>query len=316
MLEEYFYISRKELMSKIDQIKVWESLIGTFEVGKQIINPFRIDNSKGSCMLYWTGDVLRLIDFADRETHGLDCIGAYMKNNPNLHWNKVCSNLLNLTNINLVSSSYRILPGIQKIEIKYELFKIQPTQRHIDYWSKRGVDLTSEERLVCIEGFKKIKGEQSNEVVFGDMCFAYLFDSGRVKMYYPERSKPRFEGNANSEDIWIFNRGDSNLIIIKAHKDSLVLKNLCNNNILVTQNEIPIIPLDIMFQIESGHTKIYIWFDNDKPGIEGAEYLKKQFVYIPVETIRCPMESGKDLDEMYINNGRDYCLNFIKSVII
>lgn len=309
MLDEFRYIPYQDLLFKVDQLQIWRYIIGNIEVGDFFLNPFRNDRSKGSCCLYWTGEVLRLKDFAHAETNNMDCIRGYMRMYPNLTWNQVCTNLINLTVPKLTTSSYKILPGIVKTE--YELFYKEWTN-DFNYWKDRGVSLEQlnrKETLVRpINGFIQ-KGKFTQETHFNDLAFVYHFDT-RIKIYFPTRSKPRFVGNAKGTDLWHLKRGSDILVIQKSHKDFLILENLCDYDLLVTQNETPILSSDIMFDLET-YSKVLIWFDPDQAGIEGANRLKNQFIYTPVEIITS--SGGKDLDEMYINHGEKYCLNFIKN---
>jgi len=311
-LNEFYHISRKELFSRIDQLNVWRQIVGHVNVEEWFLNPFRNDTRKGSCCLIWTGDTLRLKDFAHPETSGLDCIAGYMKYYPHLSWNQVCANLLSL-NVSLVASSYKILPGLTKEETKFECFYRDWQDRDLEYWIKRGVEqwqLDRKETLVRpIEGFIK-HSEPKLERYFGDLAFAYHFDS-RVKIYFPNREKPRFIGNAKQGDLWHLRKGSDMLVIQKSHKDLLVLDGLSEYDIAAVQSEQSVISPEVMFEWESYYSKVFIWYDPDDAGQNGANKLKEKFLYTDVELITS--EGGKDLDEMYLSHGEKFCLTFIKN---
>ncbi len=296
-------------MSRIDQLQVWRQIVGQVNVGDWFLNPFRSDARKGSCCLRWSGEVLRMKDFADPTTSGLDCIAAYMKYYSNLSWLQVCNNL---TNYVLLPSSYKILPGLMKKEIQFDLFYKDWQDRDLEYWFKRGVkqwQMERKETLVRpIEGFCK-HGEISQTVYFRDLAFAYHFGS-RVKIYFPQREKPRFIGNAKQGDLWHLKKGSDTLVIQKSHKDLLVLDGLSECDIAAGQNEQTVISSDILFEWESYYSKIFIWYDPDDAGVNGANNLKQKFLYTDVKLITS--EGGKDLDEMYLNQGERFCTEFIK----
>jgi hypothetical protein len=314
ILNEFYYISRKELFSRIDQLNVWRQIVGQIDVEEWFLNPFRNDTRKGSCCLIWTGDTLRLKDFADPTTSGLDCIAGYMKYYPHLSWSQVCTNLLSL-NVSLVPSSYKILPGLMKEETKFECFYRDWQERDLEYWFLRGVEqwqLERKETLVKpIEGFIKYS-EPKLERYFGDLAFTYHFGS-RVKIYFPNRDKPRFIGNAKQGDLWHLRKGSDTLVIQKSHKDLLVLDGLSDCDIAAVQSEQSVISPDVLFEWESFYSKILIWYDPDETGIQGANKIKEKFLYTETEIIKS--EGGKDLDEMYLNHGEKFCLTFIKNNI-
>lgn len=312
-LDSFYYISKKDLMEKLDQEYVWRQILGNVKVGQGVLNPFRNDKNTGSCYLHWMEGTLRLIDFADKTTSGLDCISGYMKCNPNLSWNQVCQNLLNIGKT-FPPSSYTALPGlkVKTSSIEYEPLYRNWEDRDIRYWGLRGVNLNQFEgdfRVKPINGFIQT-GDSKIESHFNDLGYVYHFNP-RVKFYFPDRNKPRFLGNAKGSDLWHLKRGSDTLVIQKSHKDFFVLENLCEHNILVTQNETPTLGKDVLFDLESYYKKVFIWYDPDEAGIKGAERLRDQFLYTPVETITS--EGGKDLDEMYLNHGERFCLTFIKN---
>lgn len=313
MLDSFFYISKKELLHRVDQESVWRQILGSVKVGDWVLNPFRPDRNKGSCKLHWMEGTLRLIDFADKSCSGFDCIEGYKRMNPNLSWTEICTNLLNLSP-GLVTSSYKIFPGIKSLSTTtYVPHYREWEQRDIDYWGLRGVSLKQfggEFKVLPLNGYLEKKDSYERKVNFNDLCYCYHFDT-RYKFYFPERERPRFIGNAKGSDLWTNKRGSDILVIQKAHKDFFVLENLCDYDIVSVQNETPIIPSDVMFEWESYYSKIFIWFDNDEPGVAGANKLKDQFLYTPVELIFS--EGGKDLDEMYLNQGERFCVTFIKN---
>lgn len=317
MLDSFFYISKKELLHRVDQESVWRQILGSVKVGDWVLNPFRPDKNKGSCKLHWMEGTLRLIDFADKSCSGFDCIEGYKRMNPNLSWTEICTNLLNL-NVSLVVSSYKILPGLTKEETKFECFYREWQNRDLEYWFKRGVEqwqLDRKETLVRpIEGFIK-HSKPKVEKHFGDLSFAYHFDS-RVKIYFPEREKPRFIGNAKQGDLWHLKKGSDILVIQKSHKDLLVLDGLSNCDIVAVQSEQSIISPDILFEWESYYSKIFIWFDADDAGQKGANLLKSKFLYTPCTILNTPPElDAKDASDIIYKYGSEHLKNFIKKEI-
>ena len=67
-----------DVYSKIDQLKVWQSLLGTtVTLNTRMVNTLRHDTKPG-CWLYEHDNVILLADFADTRFHGITCVTAVM----------------------------------------------------------------------------------------------------------------------------------------------------------------------------------------------------------------------------------------------
>lgn len=135
------------------------------------------------------------------------------------------------------------------------------------------------------------------------LCIACVFKSGRVKLYFPKRTKKRFYTNCTKEDIWgEYFVGDT-LFITKSGKDYLTLKYICNLDVIGVQNE------NIMIPNIVGYDRVIILFDNDQTGILNSLKFKEEHKY-DIATIDLPYgdpfevleAKGIEFTHNYFNN--------------
>lgn len=307
---EYFIGNKEWLLSNIDQLKVWSNIIGfNAKIGEKILNPLRDDKHLGSCYLSEINRSIVIIDHADSKTSGYDCVSAYRYLHPYKKWGEVCSDLLNMAQINIPVSSYRAIPGIKKEQSFTPIYR-DWLDSDLEWWSKRGVRLDQLERYITLTkpvcGYIHKKENKATEVHFNERCYCYHFGD-KIKMYWPDRKKYRFMGNASCNDIWHIKKGYDTLFISKSSKDLLVIENLLPNaDITHVQGEITNHPTtDIIFEWEVVYKNIIILMDQDDAGKKGADLLKSKFLYRTPNVIYVPEEYNlKDIDEVFCKFGK------------
>lgn len=303
MIHDYFHYSKDELIHKIDQMIVWSNILGyRAELDVNILNPLREDKTLGSCMLVqdYRG-IVNIRDFADKKTSGFDCVTAYRYLNSNKSWSEICTDLLQMSPNKI--SPY-VLPAIKpKVKSKFTPFYREWNQHDLDWWGKREVSLEQLSRrdtlTLPIEGYCHEKGNKKSEIHFNEQCYCYHFED-RVKFYFPNRSKYRFLGNLKRDDLWKV-KGNSDLIITKAHKDLLVLENCLDLTITHLQAETTFPDEPTLLDWELGFDNILILLDSDEVGKSAAAMLQEQFIYKKPTLLF--VEGYKDIDEFIVNEG-------------
>lgn len=304
--EKYRHYNHRELLDLLDQERVWRSLLGSFQLGKYILNPLRYDKDLGSCKLLERDGVIRLMDFASKMHSGHDCISFYMIQNPNLKWTEVCINLL--SNNSLPTSSYKVSPGILKPPVLFEPIYKQWDQIDIDYWEARGV--TNRDKVSPVSGYIQTN-DKKREFYTSEQCYVYECN-GKYKFYFPKRKEFRFIGNMQQNDVWI-KQGNSTLLISKSHKDFLVLENLVPYSLTHVQGENWGHPEGhILLEWELLYDNIFIFMDNDNPGIEGANRLANKFAYKKPSIFYIDPKYGiKDIDQFRVEYGYEDTVEFL-----
>lgn len=301
-LRENKIISRDELLKSIDQYDVWASILGRFQIGKYIINPFRNDKHTGSCKVIELKGTLLLWDWADGTR--MDCVTGYMKMHPNKKWREVCNELMGKLH---VSNNVCAKRKVKKCdEVKINIIEREWCSDDITFWKARHVRKAQLERestrVVPIKGYELINGEEST-LITSELCYAYKHGN-RYKIYFPMRRKGKFIGNIKGkEDVWEV-PGKGGMIITKSHKDMLVLENLTNLGVACVQGE-GIIPNDDILERWRG---AYVLYDNDAAGIKGAEEIAKR---IDGKIINIDLPYVKDMDEMVLMYGFKESKDFI-----
>jgi len=307
---EYLTGNKQWLLSQIDQERVWANIIGySFKLGQKILNPLRTDKHVGSCSINWSNksENLVLLDFADSRTNGFDCITAYQFLHPQKSWDEVCNDLLRIAQA-MPTSAYKVVPGLVKqSEVDFVPIYRDWLESDIQWWNKRGVRLDQLERpdtlTLPVSGYIQKKEGKQSEVHFSELCYCY-HHLDKFKFYFPNRKSWRFIGNMNKNDVWFLNRMSDILFICKSAKDLLVIENLCDFNLTMIQSETNYPSNDIFYEWECSHKKAYVLTDNDNAGRRISQEIKKQFLYIPCETIEVEPETNcKDIDEYYVKNG-------------
>lgn len=314
---EYFIGNKEWLLSNIDQLKVWSNIIGfNAKIGEKILNPLRDDKHLGSCYLTELGRSIVIIDHADSKTSGYDCVSAYKYLHPYKKWGEVCSDLLNMAQINIPVSSYRVIPGIKKEQSFTPIYR-DWLDSDLEWFEKQGVfkwQLDRESTLVKpAKGYIQIKEGKTSEQHFSEQCYCY-HHNGKIKFYWPKRKQWRFLGNMGRDDLWMIKGEDStNLLITKSHKDTLALENCLPFSITHTQSETSIPSGDILLEWEMGFDNIWILFDNDQKGREGAEHLYKQFIYKKPKLLF--LEDYKDPTAMIKEEGLRETTDYLMSIL-
>ena len=76
-LSDIDFKSHKELLSNINQEKIWFNIVGNVRLEQFILNPLREDKHAGSCRLIEHGGTIFLNDWASKEHYWKDCISNY-----------------------------------------------------------------------------------------------------------------------------------------------------------------------------------------------------------------------------------------------
>jgi hypothetical protein len=104
-------------------------------------------------------------------------------------------------------------------------------------------------------------------------AYAYTFPSGRVKIYQPYETEFKWTANVTKYDIggttFKHYPESKDLYVCKSYKDGRINNNLGYNTRWI-QGEGWEVPEEILKQWYEEYERIFIFFDNDRAGIQGA----------------------------------------------
>lgn len=298
---------------KLDQKAMMLDLVGENRVGKRykFVSPLRADNNPG-CFLKQLGDKLYMVDFANTEHTHWDVIAIAQKKYC-LSFTETIYFLYNKYRSKTVSNTV-ILDTVNRKKIEREYVKIDITIRpwiikDQAYWNQYKLDVD------YIQEFNKKRGIQFFPIseafigtciyTFSLPTYAWVFKSGKIKIYSPQSTTLKWRSNTSKEDLFFeddFLHND--LIIVSSYKDALALSPSinCSFRAFTSESSITNIP-----KIES-FTKKLVSFDNDTAGkklqIKASKFLNvDQFIY---------NGSNKDWADARKNNFQEYEENIEK----
>jgi hypothetical protein len=131
-------------------------------------------------------------------------------------------------------------------------------------------------------------------------CYAYLYPSGNVKLYWPYRKSNKFYTNCVRTDISGSPFVGERLWVTKSHKDYLFLDYYCNYEVTATITEA------VILEFNGEYNEVIYLYDSDKAGIKAS--MKAQEAGYDTRTILI----DKDPFDLYLNNGLEYAQNYFK----
>lgn len=283
------FIDLREVLSKYRQEQIFALVFGFEpEEDKKFTSPFRKDEI-ANCWFEWFEGKLRFIDFANSEIrqgvkmNNIDCFNAVMIyfGLPDLYQTIqfIESRLKGLESSKITPVIFSGTPDKEKKITKLHVgVREDFTKKDLEFWLPYGIVKKQliEDKVVSVKEFHLLntKKDTSFSSVCTDLAFAYTdFPEGRKKIYFPERlNSNRFLSTCNKNDVGGINSflysGDK-AVITKSYKDYRVLKNF-GLNVVWLQNEGMVPDIDILKNLVNNHKKIFVWFDNDRAGIEAA----------------------------------------------
>lgn len=290
----------------INQYSVWEYLLG-YNIHRRFTNPFRVDNNP-SCYLYTDKQgIVRLSDMADRQYHTMNVLDA-VKYKYNLKFFEALFKLYEITRL-CDKNNELIINKIKntKSKVKNGKSRIMGIRRKWsecdrDFWSLREISKNQleEDFVYPLSSFYI----NSMNIIASNKAYCFNFESGNIKIYQPDEHEYKWYSNVDNNDVWFWNNHSNVLIITKGYKEGRICFNNTEYDVVAIQNEaIKKIPDKYL-----NYDFVYVLFDNDKTGIELAEYYQTNYGYEPVY-----IHNYNDLDEFFINQPEE-CKKLLKSL--
>lgn len=138
--------------------------------------------------------------------------------------------------------------------------------------------------------------------------YAYIFPSGRLKIYNPYETKFKWFGNCNKYDVYGIHQMQNHktVIITKSGKDLMLLKSIAKSHnlefdVIAPNSESYLLPEEYMYKLEG--KRVILWYDND---VAGKLLASKHREYYNAELVFNPHTKPKDPSDWYINNKQQF----------
>lgn len=312
----------KQLYSLLGQDQIMSFYFhDNIHLNKRYANPFRDDSNPG-CFFKWTkAGNLYFIDYATEKVYYSAIDVACMSTGygyPDILY-KIEADF-NLKNLNLEDKKQLMLETstFEKPEVKPATIKVSTTKflkKDYEYWKSFGI--TPE--ILSFYNIKKVSKVWIAENLWYinnefDPCYRYI-EKEKFKIYRPYSTKTnKFRTNYFGgilEGYTQLPHKGTKLIITKGLKDVMTLHALGINAVAVRSENTPVSE-NAFNLLQNRFDEIYIWFDADEAGINGANKLAKMY-NLPI--ISHDIEIGKDPSEIYQNNGKEETIKIINDLI-
>lgn len=289
------FISKKKLLEYVTEEDIFQLVLGFKPIEfEYITSPLREDRNPG-CWIETnlTNGKLSFRDFCygDKPLDCFDMVQDYFKI-PNFYKTLEFIKGKLIDGKNIKHNIVHIKPDIKKSKIKNKVKLLVSTrnytQRDKRYWYDK-YEITKqnliEDKVFPVNRFKMIGTRKGDFTIKpSDVCYAYIdFKSGNKKIYRPyKKNKGKFVTNCSPDDIGGIDKliSSKQLVITKSYKDYRVLKN-AGLNVVWFQNEGQVPSEEVLYDLVSKYSKIYVFFDNDEVGKEAstmvAETINKMF---------------------------------------
>lgn len=288
-------------------------------------NPFRSDKH-ATCFFKWSqGGNLYFIDYATEKVH-YNCIDiSQMRTGyeyPDILY-KIESDF-QLKNFSLADRlglklEVDSLKTVKPVEIKPANIKVKLTrfsQKDLEYWAQFGVtdkilkfyDVRRVDKAWIADNIWYINNEF-------DPCYRYK-EKDKFKLYRPYADKrvkfrTNFFGGMLEGYTQLPHKG-SILVITKGTKDVMTLHSIGINAVAVRSETTPMSE-NAYELLKARFDKIYIWFDADRAGVEGAKKISEMYD-LPVLYHHGSL--GKDISDIYKNKGKEKLIEICQQLKI
>lgn len=297
-----------DVYSKIDQMKVWQSLLGiTVKLNTKMVNTLRHDTKPG-CWLYEHENVILLADFADSRFHGATCITAVM-----IKYQCSYTRALEIIKQDFSYTNQKLSLSIKSTKdfnFQLSFTKGAWNQHHKDYWSEYGISKSQLELENCYPVSSYSFNTHScpdflQKVKVYDETTAIVVDK-KIKIYKPN-SPFKFLSNFNENTIGGTNKIIDSVIITKSVKDYMVLDNLgYSSRFIHSETSNP--DLDRFMR----YNKVFVLMDNDTTGLDACKRLSSNNHFIGISI---PQGYPKDISDFYKTYGHTETRHLIRQLI-
>lgn len=333
---DFIPLNEEEILKRISQEEIIEMVLGYKPILYQWIkSPIRRDNKPGARFENWRGKLF-FIDFADNPTHRVAI--RFVADYYNITWFETLKIINKHFELGLGDHNEDDILEPKPIvynQIEQAHYKGQDKERVVITYRPRPLDLRDkgywnpyqitkaqlmEDDVYAVVWYKFYSFNKKQWIVLRprDICYAYTEWHERIKIYRPFFEKQRFTTNCSENDIGNLKNlpiSGRDLIITKSYKDCRVLRNQGLITIWL-QNEGCVPDQAILIDLCERFDNIWIWFDNDDPGIQAAfkitNIINKLYpdkalpIYLPQSLLAFHIKDPSDLTKKSENDLKQF----------
>lgn len=215
--------------------------------------------------------------------------------------NKECNNI----NCNIIKSSHKIIHRISTSNVQIKCKIREWREYDINYWNQYGISIKWLKYAEVYPISHKIILKDNKQYNFIADKYAYAYvehkEKTTLKIYQPYNTKGFKWSNNHDKSVislWtkVPKKGDK-ICICSSLKDALCLWINTGIPSIAVQGEGYLISNTAINELKKRYNKIYIFFDNDKPGLKDGENLSKITGFINV--VLPQFKEGKDISDYY-----------------
>ena len=320
-------ITKEFILNKITQEQIFRKYCNNFKkIGVKFSSELRKDPNP-SCIISPYNGILWYKDFGDT-SKAVDCFN-YVMIKYSINYTEALKLIASDIGKNLVSTevkSHRNINTIyNKINTSYEFKLRNYTIRDKEYWGKYYLtpNILKHFNIFPVQYIKIIKSGTDGFTIRPKNGYVYII-SEEYKIYkflILDKDIPtKWFGNSGSiRDNKIFYEGyeqlpkyGDTLIITKSLKDVAVLYKLGYAS-FAPNGESVVLNSDIISSIKSRFRDIYLFYDNDKPGIKGSN---RNAALHNIKEIRIPERyQVKDISDFIEMYGEEHALAMLQALL-
>ena len=300
-------ISLEEVLKRVSEADIAARYLGILEIPCVICSPLREDNKPSFGLYSHDGKRIHFTDFATGERGGLFDLLSQMWHIP---YQEVLEKIIkdldgNSANIN-VNKSEKSAKISHKIHSEIKVKTREWNRNDIKYWKSYGISLDwlKYADVYPISHKFIIKGNKT--YTFGADKYAYAFVEKKegnitIKIYQPF-NKNGFKWSTSTDrsviSLWtkVPEYGDK-LCICSSLKDALCLWENTGIPAVATQGEGYVMSNTAITELKRRFKKVYVFFDNDEPGIINGQKLSKATGFTNI--VLPQFDGGKDISDLY-----------------
>jgi len=303
--------TREDVLRLLSEEQIFD-MYGITPTNKLFCNPFRSDRNP-TCSFYRnSNNILKFKDFGVRDWN-LDCFALVAKIYNISYYSAIQKVYNDYIKGKTPRTSLKVLESISiDSESKKHLIEIRKrrfNKNDLNYWNSHGITMSSINKydVHCSQWVKVNKNLIYTHSNYSP-SYAYYLGKSEIenslyddfKVYFPRRKKMRFVSNTSKVQghNQLPNNGN-HLVIQKSLKDVMLLNEYGINSIAfngetVKPNQ------SLLDEYKSRFNNLYVWYDNDEAGREGASY----FESLGITKLENPEGTPKDATDYYKSLGK------------
>ena len=317
-------VTLEELRKKVSDVDIAAHFLGISKVPCVINSPIRPDNSPSLGIYSNDGITIKWVDFGTKESGSIYDLLAKM-------WNCSFQEVLNrIVHDSDDIASHNInkkLISITKVnnDSNYKEFGLECRSREwrkydLDYWESYGISLTWLKYAEVYPITHKIIHKGNQRYVLSADKYAYAFVEHKegkttIKIYQPFNKKYKWSNSHDGSVISLWTKipqEGAQICICSSLKDALCLWANTGIPSIAVQGEGYSISSTARDELMKRFKKVFILFDNDKPGLQDGQKLSDKTGFI--NKVLPQFEGGKDISDLYKSVGKEEFLRIINKL--